>query len=144
MSEASLLCHREGERRFRLEPLKLDELFRPSSSLNESFSPSFCLSSACLVRLSRMSSAVTLSFFCLVRGPQKPNRWCALGDLESEAKFYSPYIVIGLIADLRMRVLVNAGQGHFFFAHVTNVWQGHFYWVPENRRNCRWQPKVYP
>src|SRR2546425_3928710 len=54
-----------------------------SSSLSESFSPSFCLSSACLVRLSRMSSVVTLSFSCLVRGPEKPNRWRALGDLES-------------------------------------------------------------
>ncbi len=27
MSEASLLCHREGERRFGIEPLKLAELF---------------------------------------------------------------------------------------------------------------------
>src|SRR2546428_12995918 len=37
-----------------------------------------------------------------------------------------PHVGIGLIADLRIRVLVNAGPGHFFFAHVTNVCRGHF------------------
>ena len=76
-----------------------------------------------------MSSEVTLSFFCLVRGPEKPNRWRALGYPESEPNFYSPHIATRLIADLRMRVLVNAGQttGPLFpLAHVTKMWCGRF------------------
>src|SRR3989441_13250568 len=124
MSEASLLCHREGERRFRLEPLKLDELFRPSSSLNESFSPSFCLSSACLVRLSRMSSVVTLSLFCLVNGPEKPNRWRALGDLESEPKTLSShcYCADREFEDESTRQCQTKDYPNLHFCDLTKMW----------------------
>src|SRR6267378_163677 len=110
MPEASLLCHRGRQRRFRTKPLKPAELFSPCNLIKSQgigfpeFLPEFGLPSQTIENVVSSNPVLLLSR----KRTREPESMACPGRSRIRIQPCLPQSPSGPIANLRMRVLVNA------------------------------------